>query len=213
MATFMAKWSPDYPGQSGHTHVSLQNLDGSSAFYQDGGLHSMSQTMQHFLGGCQRLMPEMLAMVAGTVNSYSRMVPGAWAPTNATWGVENRTTALRVIPGSPKSQRIEYRVVAADTNPYLAMAAVLASGLAGIEQGLEPTDEVHGNAYTQESPVDLKLPTTLSGAAKRFRQSEVARDMFGSAFVDHYAASREWEEREFHKAITDWELKRYFEII
>ena len=131
MATFMAKWSPDYPGQSGHTHISLRNQDGSSAFYAPEGRHNMSPIMEHFLAGCQRFMPEVLAMVAPTVNSYSRMVPGAWAPTNATWGVENRTTALRVIPGSASSQRIEYRVVAADTNPYLALAAVLGSGLAG----------------------------------------------------------------------------------
>ena len=152
MATFMAKWSPDYPGQSGHTHISLRNQDGSSAFYAPEGLHNMSPIMEHFLAGCQRFMPEVLAMVAPTVNSYSRMVPGAWAPTNATWGVENRTTALRVIPGSASSQRIEYRVVAADTNPYLALAAVLGSGLAGIEQKLTATDAIQGNAYEQQTP-------------------------------------------------------------
>ena len=213
MATFMAKWSADYPGQSGHTHISLRHMDGTSAFHNEDGHHRMSDTMKHFLGGCQRFMPEVLAMVSPTVNSFSRMVPGAWAPTNATWGVENRTTALRVIPGSPKSQRIEYRVVAADTNPYLAMAAVLASGLAGIQQNIEPTDEVFGNAYEQDAPEELSLPTTLTEAAGRLRGSEMARAMFGDAFVEHFAASREWEEREFRKAITDWELKRYFEII
>jgi glutamine synthetase len=213
MATFMAKWSPDYPGQSGHTHISLQHKDGSSAFHDAGGLHNMSLTMQHFLGGCQRFMPEVLAMVAPTVNSFSRMVPGAWAPTNATWGVENRTTALRVIPGSAKSQRIEYRIVAADTNPYLAMAAVLASGLAGIEQEIAHTDEVFGNAYEQPFAKELALPVTLTEAAGRLRASKMAQEAFGSDFVEHFAASREWEEREFRKAITDWELKRYFELI
>jgi glutamine synthetase len=213
MATFMAKWSAEHAGQSGHTHISLRKADGSSAFHDDRGLHNMSETMRFFLGGCQRFMPEVLAMVAPTVNAYSRMVPGAWAPTNATWGVENRTTALRVIPGSAKSQRVEYRVVAADTNPYLAMAAVLGSGLAGIEQRIEPTPEVVGNAYTQEFPSALDLPTTLTAAAQRLKGSTMANEMFGEAFVSHFSASRIWEEREFRKAITDWELKRYFEII
>ena len=213
MATFMAKWSPDYPGQSGHTHISLRNRDGSSAFHEEGARYNMSETMRFFLGGCQKYMPELLAMVSPTVNSFSRMVPGAWAPTNATWGVENRTTALRVIPGSAKSQRIEYRVVAADTNPYLALSAVLGSGLAGIENRIEPTKEVFGNAYTQEIDAELALPVTLTEAANRLQASTVARELFGGEFVDHYAASRIWEEREFLKAITDWELQRYFEII
>lgn len=212
MATFMAKWSADYPGQSGHIHLSLQR-NGGSAFHDPDGPHRMSPTMQQFLAGCQTFLPETLAMVAGTVNSYSRLVPGAWAPTSATWGVENRTTALRVIPGSPKSQRIEYRIAAADANPYLAMAAALAAGLAGIEQELEPTPEVVGNAYTQEFDPRLALPTTLTEAAGRLRESKVARDIFGDDFIEHYAASREWEEREFRRAITDWELRRYFEII
>jgi len=213
MATFMAKWSTEHAGQSGHIHLSLQNQDGSTAFHDASGPHRMSKTMQHFLAGCQTYLPETLAMVASTVNSYSRLVPGAWAPTSATWGVENRTTALRVIPGSPKSQRVEYRIAAADANPYLAMGAALAAGLAGIEQELEPYDEVVGNAYTQSFDPKLALPTTLTQAAGMLRNSEMARSVFGGDFVDHYAASREWEEREFRKAITDWELRRYFEII
>ena len=150
----------------------------------------MSQSWEHFLAGCQRFMPEVLAMVAPTVNSYSRMVPGAWAPTNATWGVENRTTALRVIPGSASSQRIEYRVVAADTNPYLALAAVLGSGLAGIEQKLTATDAIQGNAYEQQTPQELDLPQTLTEAAGRLRASTMANEWFGGSFVSHFAASR-----------------------
>ena len=141
-------------------------------------------------------MPEMLAMVAPTVNSFSRMVPGAWAPTNATWGVENRTCALRVISGSPKSQRLEYRVAAADQNPYLALAAVLASGLHGIEAGLELAEGVEGNAYDQPADPKLDLPKTLWEAAERFESSEVAKSFWGEDFVKHYAASRRWEERE-----------------
>ncbi|MFT6146191.1 MAG: glutamine synthetase [Myxococcota bacterium] len=212
MATFMAKWSADHAGQSGHIHLSLQK-DGETAFHDPAGPHRMSQTMQHFLAGCQTYLPETLAMVASTVNSYSRLVPGAWAPTSATWGVENRTTALRVIPGSPKSQRIEYRIAAADANPYLAIAAALAAGLAGIEQELTPWPEVTGNAYTQSFDPALSLPSTLTEAAMRLKNSEMARSVFGADFIDHFAATREWEERQFRKAITDWELRRYFEII
>jgi len=213
MATFMAKWSPDWPGQSGHLHISLRNDDGTSAFYDPAAENSMSETMRHFVAGCQALMPEVLAMVSPTINSFSRMVPGAWAPTNATWGVENRTCALRVIPGSRKSQRVEYRLCAADVNPYLGLAAVLASGLYGIEEKLKLSPGLEGNAYTQELPPETALPTTLWDAAQALKASSNARAAFGDDFVDHFAATREWEEREFRKAITDWELKRYFEII
>ena len=158
-------------------------------------------------------MPEFLAMIAPTVNSYSRMVPGMWAPVDATWGVENRTTALRIIPGTEKSQRVEYRITAADANPYLALAAALASGLYGIKHKLEPLPQVSGNAYQQNHPEEIALPRTLFEAAGRFKQSSVAKELFGKQFVEHFAATREWEEREFRKHVCDWELQRYFEII
>jgi glutamine synthetase len=213
MATFMAKWSPDYPGQSGHIHVSLKTAAGKSAFHDPKDPHGMSKLMRHFVAGQQALMPEWLSMVASTVNSYTRLVPGFWAPTNATWGVENRTCALRVIPGSEKSQRVEYRIAAADANPYIALAAALASGLYGIENKLELGQPVQGNAYEQKPSPKGALPTTLWEAAQRLKASKPAREWLGDAFVDHFAATREWEERQFRKAITDWELARYFEII
>jgi len=214
MATFMAKWSNDWPGQSGHIHLSLQDAkSGKGVFYDAKKKHHMSDKMRWFLGGQQKLMPELLAMVASTVNSYSRLVPGFWAPTSATWGVENRTTALRVIPGSEKSQRVEYRIAAADINPYVALAAAIGSGLWGIENKIEPTEAVAGNAYDRTFPAALSLPQTLTAAAGRLRKSKAAEALFGKAFVEHYAQSREWEEREFRKNITSWELSRYFEII
>jgi len=214
MATFMARWSPDYPGQSGHIHLSLRHRDGSaSAFYDPEQPHGMSTLQRQFLAGQQRLMPQLLSMIAPTINSYRRLIPGFWAPTDATWGVENRTTALRVIPGSDKSQRIEYRLGAADANPYLALAAALGSGLYGIEQQWEPEPQIMGNAYEQAHPQHLALPRTLWDAAQALKSSAAARDLFGDAFVEHFAASREWEEREFRKHVTDWEMERYFEII
>jgi glutamine synthetase len=214
MATFMAKWSRDWPGQSGHLHVSLRDLEtGKGVFHDAGALHSMSDTMRHFVGGQQALMPELLAMVACTVNSYTRLIPGFWAPTDSAWGVENRTTALRVIPGSEKSQRVEYRVAAADINPYIALAAAIGSGLWGIENRIDPGEPIGGNAYAVTHPTERALPRSLGEAAERLKRSQAARDLFGDVFVDHYAATREWEEREARKAVTDWQLARYFEII
>jgi glutamine synthetase len=209
MITFMAKWSPDWPGQSGHIHVSLQR-EGEPVFFDGDQPHGLSATMRHFIGGQQKLMPELLAMISPTVNSYSRLIPGYWAPTVSTWGIENRTCALRVIPGHAKSQRVEFRVAASDATPYLALAAALASGLYGIENEIEPEAPVEGNAYDRKFADRLSLPATLWDAAQRLKRSKMARDWFGPDFVDHFAATREWEEREFRKAITDWELARYF---
>jgi glutamine synthetase len=212
LVTFMAKWSKDWPGCGGHMHMSLWQ-DGKPIFFDDKSPYCMSETMRRFVGGQQALMPELLAMIAPTVNSYRRLIPGFWAPTAASWGVENRTTALRVIPGSPKATRIEYRVAAADANPYLALAAAIGAGLWGIEQEIDPGEPVKGNAYERKHAAKAQLPRTLMEAAGRLRGSKAARDLFGMPFVDHYSATREWEEREFRKAITEWELDRYMEII
>jgi glutamine synthetase len=213
MATFMAKWSQHMPGQSGHLHVSMTRKDGSAVFHDAHKPHTMSDEMRWFVGGQQALMPELLAMVASTVNSYSRLVPGFWAPTSATWGVENRTCALRVIQGGAKSQRVEYRIAAADINPYLAIAVAIGSGLWGIEQRIEPDEPMVGNAYERKLPAKRQLPRTLSEAAAMLARSRAAQELFGAPFVEHFAASREWEEREFRRHVTDWELARYFEII
>jgi glutamine synthetase len=208
LATFMAKWSRDWPGQSGHLHLSLKD-----AFHDGKRPHGMSQVMEHFVAGIQLLLPELLAMVAPTVNSYTRMIPGFWAPTHATWGVENRTCALRVIPGSPKSQRVEFRIAAADGNPYLVSAAALGAGLWGIENRVPLGQPITGNSYAIRHADELAFPSTLWEAAQKLKGSQAARAIFGEAFVDHYAATREWEEREYRKQITDWQLQRYFEII
>lgn len=213
MATFMSKWSKDWPGQSGHIHLSLKDKKGNAAFFDPKAEYRMSKTMRHFVAGQQKLMPELLAMVAQTVNAYTRLIPGFWAPTDATWGVENRTTALRVIPGSAKSQRVEYRIAAADANPYIILAAALGSGLWGIEHKLEPEPVVKGNSYAIKHPARLGLPRSLGEAAARLEKSKAARGLFGDAFVEHYAATRDWEEREYRRAITDWQMQRYFEII
>lgn len=214
MATFMAKWSNDYPGQSGHLHISLNDLaTGQNAFHDPKAAHTMSKTMQHFVAGQVRYLPELLAMVCSTINSYRRLVPGLWAPTASNWGVENRTTAIRVIPGGPKAQRSEYRIAPADANPYLAQAAALASGLRGLEERLELPEAIAGNAYEDPAAQTNPLPTSLAEASRALRNSAMAREAFGDAFVEHYAATRDWEDRAFRKAVSDWDLARYFEII
>jgi glutamine synthetase len=219
MPTFMAKWSPDFPGMGGHVHMSLRRADtGAPVFANPAGTDDrgrMSETMQHFVAGQLTYMRELCAMVSPTINSYTRLVKGAWAPTAATWGIDNRTTSLRVIPGSEKSLRVEFRLAAADGNPYLVAAAALASGLEGIRRKLPLPEPVSGNAYDiQDSlPVERQLPSTLREAAGLFGQSDLARHAFGDEFVDHFAATRLWESRAFERAITDWELQRYFEII
>jgi len=213
MATFMAKWSNDYPGQSGHLHISAHNKKGKSLFYDESKENTISDEMRWFIGGQQKLMPDVLAMIAPTCNAYTRLIPGFWAPTQATWGVDNRTCALRAITGSSKAQRVEYRVTAADINPYIALAAAVGTGLWGIKNKIEPNSPIKGNAYDVQLPEEYSFPKHLHSAAERLKNSKIAREIFGDTFVEHYSYTREHEANEQLKAITDWQLKRYFEII
>jgi glutamine synthetase len=213
MATFMARWNDELAGQSGHIHLSLTDLLGTPLFHDAQQPDEMSELMQHFVAGQQQLMPELLSMIAPTINSYRRLVPGFWAPTDASVGVDNRTCAIRIIPGDKNSHRLEYRIGAADANPYIILAAVIASGLWGIENKAKLRPMVKGNAYQQTFTDDLKLPETLWASAQRLKKSDMAREYFGDEFVDHFVATREWEVREFRKHISQWELDRYFEII
>ncbi|MCZ6678384.1 MAG: glutamine synthetase family protein [Candidatus Poribacteria bacterium] len=215
VATFMAKWSPDYPGCSGHLHQSLWNLEENANLFADESEPSgMSQTMKHYIAGQIVAMPDMMALICPTVNSYKRMVPGAWAPTNASWGIQNRTASIRAILGtSAKSTRSEYRLAGGDANPHIAMAASLAAGLYGIEHQLDPGEPFTGNAYEASTEQFVPLPRSLEEATVRLKGSEIARACLGDAFVDHFVITRQEEIAEFRRAITDWELKRYFEII
>jgi len=213
IATFMAKWNIDLPGCGGHVHQSLWDKDKSqNLFHDDADNKKMSVLMKSYVAGQLKCLPEILPMYAPNINSYKRLVEGAWAPTTLTWAVDNRTTALRAITGGSTSSRLETRVVGSDTNPYLAMAACLASGLYGIENELSlDTPETVGNGYK-----DVKngiLPTNLNEAAQQMKNSDIAKKLFGNDFVDHFTKTRDWEWKQFSKQITDWELKRYMEII
>jgi glutamine synthetase len=213
MATFMAKWSTDYPGQSGHIHLSLQNKKDENIFFDPSKPLNISDEMRWFIGGQQKLMPELIAMVAPTVNSYRRLIPNYWAPIDNSWGIDNRTTAIRVIPGAPASQRIEYRLASSDSNPYLAMAVALGSGIWGIENEIEPTRPIQGN-FWEESQKDIQpLPQSLGEASILLKKSKVGRSLFGDAFIDHFCATRDREEDLYRNQVDEWQLKRYFEII
>jgi glutamine synthetase len=138
-------------------------------------------------------------------------VEGTWAPTTLTWGIDNRTTALRALPGGSKSCRLETRVIGADVNPYLAMAACLGAGLYGIRNNLKLKAATAGNGYRDFA--NGILPSTLLEATQQMKKSSIPKEIFGSAFIDHFIQTREWEWAEHKKAVTDWEYRRYFEII
>jgi glutamine synthetase len=213
MASFMAKVRENLPGCGGHVHQSLWNLDRKKNLFHDehDPLH-MSEIMKQYMAGQLLLMPALLPLFAPTINSYKRLVEGAWAPTTLTWGIDNRTVALRVLNSSKTSCRLETRVIGADANPYLAMAAALAAGLYGVRNKLELTQAAtKGNGYLDKSYGTL--PATLEEATRQMKQSSVAAEILGAGFVDHFTRTREWEWRQHLKSVTDWELKRYFEII
>ncbi len=216
MMTFMARWTNNADGQSGHVHISLRDKAGTGVFYDplQPDNHNMSETMRHFLGGMQRLMPELLLMLAPNINSYKRFLPDLFSPVAATWGWQNRTCALRVIPGSEKSQRIECRTPGADTNPYLSLACLLGAGLYGVEHKLEPSEPEPGNVYDKldQIPAQYRFPTSFAQAIDRYRHSEVAKALFGERFVEAFAASRQSQLKEFAGIVTDAELRRFFEF-
>ena len=211
MPSFMAKWSAQYPGCSGHIHQSLS--DGKrNLFYDAKDKRSMSKLFESYLAGQVACLMEFAPLFWPTINSYKRLVDGFWAPVKPTWGIDNRTASFRVIAGSPKATRLETRCPGADINPYLATAAVLAAGLHGVEKGLKLTaPPITGtNVGAENIP---RAPRSLIETTRIFRGSAIARDWLGDTFVDHFAATREWEWRQWQDAVTDWEMKRYFEII
>lgn len=212
MATFMAKIHEQMPGCGGHVHQSLWDKEGHrNLFHDPTDPMNLSDIARHYIAGQLHCLPHIMPMFAPTINSYKRLVEGAWAPTTLTWGIDNRTVALRVLNGGASSARVETRVIGADVNPYLAMAASLAAGLYGIRHRLDPGSPVTGNGYLATDKE--KLPSTLQEAAARMKGSEVARELFGDAFTEHFVMTREWEWRQHLKSVTDWEYRRYFEII
>lgn len=207
LPSFMAKWTADLPGCSGHIHQSLWR-DEQNMFHHENG---RSKTLEHYLAGQLHCLPHILPLFAPTVNSYKRLVAGSWAAVSVSWGIENRTTAIRFIPGNNKMARLEMRVPGADANPYLAMAASLASGLYGIRHQLPlELEATKGNEYEM---THRRLPTNLLQATEAMKQSDISKELFGSLFTNHFIRTREWEWQQYEQQVSDWELKRYFETV
>jgi len=206
--TFMAKPDAGQPGNSCHIHLSLWD-DDRNAFAGEGG-DERSDVFRWFLGGWMHHAADLMPFVAGTINSYKRYQDQSWAPTKIAWSTDNRTAGFRVV-GTGPGLRIENRIPGGDTNPYLAYAAAIASGLDGIRNRIEPPAEFSGDVY---AGADLELvPTTLRDAADRFEASAAARRFFGDLVVDHYAHHLRTELAAADAAVTDWEMRRYFERI
>jgi glutamine synthetase len=197
--TYMAKYD-EREGNSCHIHLSLRGLDGALVFDDE-------QLFESFVAGQLRHLPELTLFYAPNINSYKRYAQGSFAPTAVRWGRDNRTCALRVVGHGP-SLRVENRVPGADVNPYLALAAMIASGLRGIDEQLELEPAFAGNAYADDGP---KVPHTLRDARDLFAESALARDAFGDEVVDHYLNYARVELDAFDAAVTDWERFRGFE--
>ena len=210
LASFMAKPTAGF-GSSGHLHQSLWSTEGESLFCDRDAPHGLSPLARSFVAGQLATMGEFTCLYAPTVNSYKRFMPMSAAPTTVSWGHDNRTTALRILGEGPDTVRVENRCPGADVNVYLAMAAALAGGLHGIEEGLPLPEAVTGNAYGDTTLE--QLPTSLETAVARFEHSAVARRFLGDSFVDFYAATRRWEIEQFRSQPTDWEVRRYLEVV
>jgi glutamine synthetase len=202
----MAKYD-EREGNSCHIHLSLRSTSGEAVLAADDG-HGFSPLMEHFLAGQLACLRELTLLFAPNVNSYKRFVEGSFAPTAVAWGHDNRTCALRVVGHDPGSLRLENRVPGGDVNPYLAVAAMIAAGLHGIDQELSLEDELRGNAYVSDRP---RVPATLRDAAEAFAAGEVAAAALGEDVVAHYLNAARVEQQAFDAAVTDWERKRGFE--
>jgi glutamine synthetase len=200
--TFMAKYN-EREGSSCHVHLSLRGADGSTTFWDEG----RTKTYEAFIAGLLATMADFTLLYAPNINSYKRFAAGSFAPTTIAWGEDNRTCAVRLV-GHGKGARLENRVPGGDVNPYLAIAAMIAGGLHGIDEGLELGPALVGNAYDSDLP---KVPQTLRDARDAFSSSAVARACFGDEVVDHYTRMAEVELTAFDAAVTDWELRRSFE--
>lgn len=213
-ACFMSKLKETLSGQSGHLHLSLRNLsDGTAAFHDPGAPDTISQMERWFIGGLMRLMPEMLALCSQTVNAYKRMVPGMWAPTYASWGIQNRTVALRVMNDSAAAARVEFRVPSADTHPHAALALCLGAGLWGIENRIEPGPPRMDDCYLTPAPPGMAFPRDLADAADRLDASQTARAIFGDVFIDTFVAARRAEDAAWRRHVSAWEVARYLETV
>jgi glutamine synthetase len=208
-ATFMAKWDYEAAGSSSHVHQSLWSKDGSEArFHDPAGEYGMSEMMRRYLAGLLAHASEFTCFLAPNINSYKRFQAGTFAPTKAIWSLDNRTAGYRIC-GSGKAVRVECRVGGSDLNPYLAFAAQIAAGISGIENSMELESEFKGDAYAAKKA--REIPSTLRAAAVALKKSKMLRAAMGDEVVEHYVHAAEWEQFEYDRRVTDWEIARGFE--
>lgn len=207
-ATFLPKWHHDKVGSSSHVHQSLWK-DGQPAFYKDGAHLGMSDLMKNYMAGLIAYAPEYTFFLAPYVNSYKRFAKGTFAPTKTVWSVDNRTAGFRLCGDGTKGVRVECRIGGSDLNPYLAQAAMLAAGIKGIEDKMQLAPPTSGDVYEDAKAADI--PQTLRAATETLRTSALLREAMGDDVIDHYTRCAEWEQEEFDRVVTDWEVARGFE--
>lgn len=208
-ATFLAKYSHDRAGSSSHIHQSVWTVDGQPAFHDPDGEWGMSRFMQGWVAGLLANAADITYFLAPYVNSYKRFAEGTFAPTRAVWSRDNRTAGYRLVGEGTRAIRIECRVGGADLNPYLAAAALIAAGLDGVDRDLSLGAPFVGDAYAaRRAP---SVPRTLRDAARALRRSRMLREAFGEEVIDHYHHAAMWEQSEYDRVVTDWEVARGFE--
>jgi glutamine synthetase len=207
--TFLAKWSHDAAGSSSHIHQSLVSSSGEPVFFDTEADYGMSELMRNYMAGLLKHASDNTWFLAPYVNSYKRFMEGTFAPTKAIWSLDNRTAGYRVVGDGTRNVRVECRVGGSDLNPYLAIAAQIAAGIAGIEAKLELENEFKGDAY--QSRKAREIPSTLIQATAALKKSSMLRDAMGSDVIDHYVRAAQWEQEDFDSKVTDYEVNRGFE--
>ena len=207
-ATFLPKWHHDKVGSASHVHQSLWQ-EGQPAFYDASDSLGMSQLMKHYMAGLIAYAPDYTFFLAPYVNSYKRFAKGTFAPTKTVWSVDNRTAGFRLCGDGTKAVRVECRIGGSDLNPYLAQAAMLAAGLKGIEDKMELAPPTRGDVYEDVGATDI--PRTLRAATETLTASTMLREAMGDEVIDHYTRCATWEQEEFDRVVTDWEIARGFE--
>lgn len=207
-ASFLPKWHHRRVGSASHVHLSLWR-DGNAAFFDPGALHGLSELGRQFCAGMIRYAPDYTFFLAPYVNSYKRFMKGTFAPTKTVWSVDNRTAGFRLCGEGTRAVRMECRIGGSDLNPYLAQAALIAAGLKGIEEQLELAPPTSGDLY--ENADAGEIPRTLRDAVETLRASTMLREAMGDWVIDHYTRCAEWEQEEFDRVVTDWEIARGFE--
>ncbi|MCB1456490.1 MAG: glutamine synthetase, partial [Nitratireductor sp.] len=207
--TFLPKWHHNRVGSSAHIHQSLADRDGNNAFHDKSGEFGMSQLMRHYMAGLIAYATDYTWFMAPYVNSYKRFMKGTFAPTKTVWSVDNRTAGFRLCGEGTRGVRVECRIGGSDINPYLAMAAQLAAGMKGIEDRMELAPPTTGDVYdARKAP---EIPSTLRDAIVTLNKSKMLRSAMGDNVIDHYTRCARWEQEEFDRVVTDWEIARGFE--